>query len=190
VDVNKELAVNKGDAVKPFEDLWEQMHEPICRFVCSRVSNEQDAEDILQDVFIRIYHQMGTVRDSERLDSWMYQIARNRIIDHYRKPRRWVDLPETIAWDEGYDESTMEALLPSIREMVDTLPEPYREALILSDFQRMPQQTLAGHAGVSLSGIKSRVQRARMKVKEALYNCFDFEFDTRGQLMNYSEHCC
>ncbi len=173
-----------------FDTLWDQTHQRICRFVCSRVSNDQDAEDILQDVFLRIYHQLNTVHEDRRLESWMYQIARNRIIDHYRSRRQWVELSETLAEDEDAAEETMEDLLSSLRQAIASLPESYREALVQADLQGIAQQDLAVKLGISLPGAKSRVQRARQKVKEAILRCFDFEFDPRGQIVDYRQHCC
>jgi RNA polymerase sigma-70 factor, ECF subfamily len=173
-----------------FETLWLDLHEPLCRFVCSRTANVDDAEDILQDVFLRAYHHLGTVRDPERLQSWVYQIARRRLIDHYRSRRQWVDLPETLPGDAEQEDETGEPLLASLRDVVDGLPESYREALVLTDLQGMAQQDLAGRLGISLSGAKSRVQRARQKVKETLARCYQFEVDVRGGLMDYSRYCC
>jgi len=173
-----------------FETLWSRAHGPLCRFVFSRVSNAEDAEDILQEVFLSIYRQRDTLRDPNRLESWMYQVARNRIIDHYRRPRRWVDLSETLVSEDAQEEDTLEPLKRSLQEMIVDLPEPYRQALRLVDFEGMPQQDLAHQTGIGLSGVKSRVQRARSKVKEALLKCFDIDFDSRGQVMGARQHCC
>ena len=173
-----------------FNTLWDKMHGPLCGFVCSRLSNPQDAEDILQDVFLRIYHSVDTVRDPQRLESWAYQVARNRIIDHYRGRRQWEDLPETLPVSEEPEQEAAAGLLPAVRKIVHSLPDTDRDALVLADFQGMTQHDLAAQFGVSLSGAKSRVQRARKKVKAALLNCFDLEFDAQGSLMNYSPHCC
>src|SRR6266508_3309492 len=119
----------------------------------------------------------------------MYQIARHRIIDHYRSRRQWVDLSENLVADEVSAEEFTQELLPYIREVVASLPEPYHDALIQTDFKGMSQQDLAGRLGITLSGAKSRIQRARQKVKEAMLHCFDFEFDTHGGVMNYRPHC-
>jgi RNA polymerase sigma-70 factor (ECF subfamily) len=185
-----EMVAQQNPTEQPFEAIWQDLHEPLCRFVCSRTANGDDAEDILQDVFLRAYHQLGTVRDPERLQSWMYQIARNRLIDHYRARRQWVDLPESLILNEEAEEETGEKLLSSLHEVVDDLPEPYRQALVLTDFQGLAQQELAGRLGISVSGAKSRVQRARQKVKDALSRCFEFEYDVRGQVIDYSPICC
>ncbi len=178
-----------------FNTLWDQMHSRLCWFVCSRISDGQDAEDLLQDIFLRIYDQSSSLRDPQRSESWMYQIARNRIIDHYRSRRNLVELPETLVADEAFEneasgDETVNHLVTYLREAMDALPEAYREALIQADIRGMAQQDLAGKLGISLSGAKSRVQRARQKVKDAMLRCFDFEFDARGQIMDYRQNCC
>jgi RNA polymerase sigma-70 factor (ECF subfamily) len=172
------------------EILWEQMHGRLCRFVCSRFADEADAEDILQDVFLKIHANLGKVRDVERIESWIYQIARNCIADYYRGRRRLVPLPELAVRDEYPEEDAAESLAPSVREIVESLPEPYREALILTEYQGLSQAELAERLGISLSGAKSRVQRARQKIKDILLACCHFEFDARGLVYDYREHCC
>src|SRR5574338_331797 len=94
-----------------FEDIWNQMHGRLCWFVCSRVSNTEDAQDLLQDIFVRIYQQRQTIRDTDRLKSWMYQIALIRIFDLYRGRRQWIDLPETLTIDALPDSKVTEELV-------------------------------------------------------------------------------
>ncbi len=118
------------------------------------------------------------------------QVARNRLIDHYRSRRQWDELPETLSVGEEPEEEAAQDLLPYLRETVQALPELYREALVLTDLQGLTQQDLAYRKGISLSGAKSRVQRARDKVKTALLRCFDLEFDPRGGLVGYELYCC
>lgn len=184
------LETTMGQNTLVFKDLWTQMHGRLCGFVCSRVSNPEDAQDLLQDIFVRIYQQRETVQEVDRLESWMYQIARHRVIDYYRSRRAWVDLPETLMSEETPDSAATEDLVPFIQKAVQSLPEPYREALILTDFQGLGQQELANQTSISLPGAKSRVQRARQKVKEALLHCFQFEFDLRGAILDYRRTCC
>lgn len=175
---------------EPFDVLWSRTHQPLCRFVCSRVSNSEDAEDILQDIFLSIYRQRHTLRDPDRLESWMYQVARNRIIDYYRRPRRWVDLSETLASEECQDQDAHASLLEPLQKAIASLPDSYRQALLLADVEGISQQVLAHRLGIGLSGVKSRVQRARSKVKESLLECFNIEFDIRGQVMEVRQQCC
>lgn len=184
------MVIEMKSSTDPFDALWDQTHTCLCWFIFSRVGSEEDAEDLLQDVFLRAYRQLGTVRDPQRLESWLYQIARNRIIDHYRSRQQWVDFTENLVADEDSTEEISINLLPYVCEVIEALPEPDREALLQSDYQGMSQQELACQLGISLSGAKSRVQRARQKVKKALLDCFDFEVDTRGRIMNFRQRCC
>jgi RNA polymerase sigma-70 factor, ECF subfamily len=173
------------------ETLWNQFHDHLYRFISSRLSNEQDTEDIIQEVFLRIHTHLETIRDINKLESWIYQIARNSIIDYYRSQRKLVDLePDLPIEDEYPEEDIAESLAPSIREVVQALPEPYRQALLLTEYQGLSQQKMAETLGISLSGAKSRVQRARQKVKDILLACCHFEFDLRGALYEVRQHCC
>lgn len=173
------------------EMLWNQFHDRLYRFISSRLSNEQDTEDIIQEVFLRIHMHLETVRDMNKLESWIYQIARNSIIDYYRSRRKLVDLKSDLPVEDEYPEEDLaESLAPSIREVVQSLPEPYRQALLLTEYQGLSQQEMAETLGISLSGAKSRVQRARQKVKDILLACCHFEFDLRGTLYEVRQHCC
>jgi RNA polymerase sigma-70 factor (ECF subfamily) len=171
--------------------LWEQCSQRLASFIRSRVGNDDDADDILQEVFIRIHRHLCCQPDWERPDAWFYQIARNLIIDYYRSRKEWAEVPESFPSEPDLPEEDPEAVLAlSLSEMVNELPEPYRQALILTEYQGLSQKELAESQGISLSGAKSRVQRAREKLREMLLNCCHFEFDRRGRVVDYYEHCC
>jgi RNA polymerase sigma-70 factor (ECF subfamily) len=173
------------------EILWNQFHDGLRRFIASRLPSEDDADDILQEVFLRIHTRLETVRDMDKLESWIYQIARNSITDYYRSRRKLVELAADLAVEDDHpQEDAAKGLAPSIQEIVQALPEPYREALILTEYQGLSQKEMADHLGISLSGAKSRVQRARQKVKDVLLACCHFEFDVRGTLYDVRRHCC
>jgi RNA polymerase sigma-70 factor, ECF subfamily len=80
-------------------------------------------------------------------------------------------------------------LIPSVKAMVDSLPDTYREALILTEYEGLTQRELAERLGLSLSGAKSRVQRAREKLKAMLLDCCHFEFDRLGKIIDYQPNC-
>ncbi len=171
--------------------LWDQYSRRLLAFLRGKVSNEADAEDLLQEVFLRIHTNLAGLRSLCRLESWVYQIARNAVIDHYRSRRITEDLPETLAVDQAFYEEDLEAeLAPSLRELVNTLPEPYREALLLTEYQGISQKDLATRLGISNSGAKSRVQRARAMIRDNLLSCCHFELDRRGRIVDYYERCC
>jgi RNA polymerase sigma-70 factor, ECF subfamily len=174
------------------ESIWETFHIRLHRFILKRVGDENTADDILQDVFLRIHTQMHTLRDGERLEAWMYQIARHAIIDHYRRPGRMIALDDDLPAPEPESPlpDAADEIAASLREMAESLPEPYREALLLTEFEGLSQNQLASRLGLSPSGAKSRVQRARQKIKDSLLTCCHFEFDRYGRIVDYWEHCC
>jgi len=173
------------------EPIWEQFHSRLLKFIRSRVEDAAAADDIIQNVFLRIHTNMESLSDSNRLESWIFQIARNAIIDHYRRRRDLVEISETTPADDDFIEpDAAEILASSMRSMVDELPEPYRQALILTEYDGLTQAELAERLGISLSGAKSRVQRARQRIKDELLACCHFEFDRYGRVVDYWEHCC
>lgn len=173
------------------ETLWTRFSARLRAFVQSRVSDPATTEDILQEVFIRVHRQLCCQPEWERPDSWFYQIARNLIIDHYRRRRELVELSDSLPAEPDLPEADPAAELAlSLKEMIDELPEPYRQALLLTEYQGLSQKQLAESQRLSLSGAKSRVQRAREKLRDMLLQCCHFEFDRRGGIVDYYEHCC
>ena len=178
--------------MKSLETLWADVSTELRAFIRSRVEDDAAADDLLQEVFIRIHQNMVRLRESERIHSWVYQIARNAIIDHYRSRRNLTILPEVLPdpTDLFQAPDAAQELTGSIRQMVEALPEPYRQALLLTEFEGLSQQELADRLGISLSGAKSRVQRARQRIKDELLTCCHFEFDRYGRVIDYWQRCC
>jgi RNA polymerase sigma-70 factor, ECF subfamily len=172
------------------EQLWETFSVPLYQFIRRRVSDPHNAEDILQDVFLKIHMRIDTLQQHDRIAAWMYQIARNAIADYYRAQRPMTELPETLALpDDMEEDDVVRELLPCVTAMVDGLPDTYREALRLTEYQGLSQKQLSTQLGISFSGAKSRVQRARAKIKEQLLDCCHFQLDHAGRIINYQPHC-
>ncbi len=173
------------------EKIWEEFHPRIKQFILKRIPDEHNAEDILQEVFLKIHARIDTLRDEEKLQSWMYQIARNVIADYYRQHKATVALSEALLLPEEpvVDDDVVKDLLPGVRTMVNSLPDEYRQALLLTEYEGLTQRELAERLGLSLSGAKSRVQRAREKLKAMLLDCCHFEFDRLGKIIDYQPRC-
>jgi RNA polymerase sigma-70 factor, ECF subfamily len=176
--------------ITPSEQLWETFNAPLQQFIRRRVRDQHSAEDILQDVFLKIHLQIGTLHSQERIAGWIYQITRNAIVDYYRAQRPVLDLSETlVAPDDRTEDDMVRELLPCLAAMVDALPVTYREALRLTEYQGLSQKALSEHLGISFSGAKSRVQRARAKLKQQLLDCCHFQFDHAGRIIDYQPRC-
>lgn len=168
------------------EQIWNEHRSALHAFIRQRVSVPSDADDLLQDVFVRVHERIGTLRDEESLKAWIYRIARNAIVDHSRTKKETQELPESLADPGGEDtDGAQKAISECVLPFVQRLPEPYRQAVMLSEIEGMTQQAVADRLGLSLSGAKSRVQRGREKIKEMLLDCCRFEFDSRGTVIGY-----
>lgn len=172
-------------------ELWQEFHDRLYRFIQQRVKNPADADDILQDVFLRIHHRLSTVRDRDRLVSWMFQIARHAVIDHYRSSSRHWDVATereielAASPDEEADTTLNQELATCLRPMLLALPSTYQEALRLVELEGMTQKAAAERLGLSLSGAKSRVQRGRQQLKAMLLRCCEIERDRLGNVLDY-----
>jgi RNA polymerase sigma-70 factor, ECF subfamily len=181
--------MSRPNMLPSFETIYTDFHSKLYNFIAGRVSDPDAAEDILQDVYLKIHAKMGGLRETDRLESWIYQITRNAIVDHYRRTRPQDELSESLAppLDEEPDATTQ--LASSVQGMLNCLPDKYREALELTELQGLSQVELAARLSITVSGAKSRVQRAREKLKEAFLDCCHFEFDKLGKIMNYHPKC-
>src|ERR1700730_3811977 len=175
------------------EQVWEAFHTHLQQFIRKRVPDDSTAEDLLQGVFLKIHQRIETVKDVEIRESWVCQITGHVIIDYYRgKERPWaaLDAPEVLKLAEDLPDDDVESeLFPSVRAMVKSLPEHDRQALVLTEYQGLTQRELAERLGLSFSGAKSRVQRAREKLKQMLLECCHFELDRRGHVIDYQPRC-
>jgi RNA polymerase sigma-70 factor (ECF subfamily) len=175
------------------EELWQGMHDGLRAFIAKRVSDQSHAEDVLQEVFVRVHRQLESVNDPRRIISWIYQVTRNAIIDYYRKPARRHEIPAGLSADieavggELQEESgdSGSELAGCLRPMIERLSRDYREAITLVELDGLTQQAAAEQMGLSLSGMKSRVQRGRKQLKQMLDDCCLIELDRRGGVIEY-----
>jgi RNA polymerase sigma-70 factor (ECF subfamily) len=178
---------------------WRPFVDGLRRFIAGRVP-AADAEDVLQDTLLRLHEAADSLRDADRAEAWVFSIARRTIADYYRaRERRPVDGTAGTAADVTAEGSAAEALLAAyegghgvheevlswLRPMAEDLPEMYRRPLLMADFEGHTQQEVADALGLSLSGAKSRVQRARTKLGERLRRCCEVEFGPDGRALDF-----
>jgi RNA polymerase sigma-70 factor, ECF subfamily len=173
-------------------DLWQTFHDRLHQFVRQRVQNPADADDIVQEVFLRIHQRLSTLKARDRLIPWMFQIARNAVIDYYRSPLRRREIPmadevEQQLSDSQDDDnpSLNQELAACLRPFLATLPDTYRIPLEWVELQGMSQRAVASQLGLSISGAKSRVQRGRQKLKALFLQCCEVQLDRVGNVINY-----
>jgi RNA polymerase sigma-70 factor (ECF subfamily) len=170
--------------------IWNEFSGPLKRYIIKRVANAEDAEDILQEVFLKIHNNLKNLEDEKKIHAWIYTITRNTITDYYRKNSR---MPELTELDENISENNSLELTASLeiaaclQGMIDNLPAKYKVVILQSEFAKLSQKEISEKLGISVSAVKSRVQRGRKMLKEMLMGCCQLEFDSRGHVIDY-EH--
>lgn len=170
--------------------VWHQMHERLLAYIQRRVATIHDAEDILQDVFVRIHANLHRLKDTQSITAWIYRIARNAVTDYRRKQATATKALAGLAEEgdepgEAAGEETTGEFARCLEPLLDELPEPYRQAVAMTELNGVSQKDAAGKLGVSVSGMKARVQRGRRKLKDAVLDCCSVELDRRGGLADF-----
>jgi len=168
------------------DEIWQSLRGSLGSYIRRRIRSPQDAEDILQEVLLKTLKGIATLKDPTALAPWAYRIAQNAIADYYRRARPADALaPDTPDPQAEAAEDLNRELAGCLAAMIEDLPEPYREALILVERDGMTQREYATRCGLSVSGAKARVQRARRTLKAKLLGCCRVELDRLGNVLDY-----
>lgn len=168
---------------------WAVTLDRLTAFVAARVGDRETAADITQDVIVRSIAS-GALEHVDDPAAWLYRSARNAVIDHYRTRRAHAaddDLenwPELNTSDSQPNDATRE-LAHCLRPLLEQLPPTARDALVSVDLDGATHREAAETLGISVSGMKSRVQRARRDLKELLEQCCTVDVDNRGAVADY-----
>ena len=181
------------------EPPWEELDANLRAFIGRRIRNQADVDDLVQRVLLQIVKGLASVRDTERLHAWVYRTARNVIVDHYRSAPVRRELPSGDAIDiadmqqpgvpepAGDDErAALAELAACLAPMLQRLPPAHREAIEMTELGGLNQAAAARQSGVSVSGMKSRVQRGRRELRTLLDQCCRIQLDCRGGVVAYA----
>jgi RNA polymerase sigma-70 factor, ECF subfamily len=191
-------SIDRNSASQPeLLAIWQELQTRLRAFIAARVADQADVEDLLQEVFLRIHRHLDSLEQADRLQAWVYQITRNAIIDHYRAPSVRRELPAggpadldgldstAVLPGEAGDAAELRELAACLHPLIERLPGTYRQAIRLTELDGVRQNAAAAQLGVSVSGMKSRVQRGRQHLKQMLLECCHLELDRRGGIIDY-----
>jgi len=171
------------------DTIWATFSDRLRAFIGSRIREESEIQDVLQDVFAKIHAGLDSLREGEKLEAWLFQVARRAIIDHFRShsgKRRTAELPEELSQEIPATDVSAE-VASWLDPMMSLIQEEDREALRLTDLEGASQKELASRLGISVTAAKSRVQRARQKLKDAILECCHIELDRRGNAIDFTK---
>jgi RNA polymerase sigma-70 factor, ECF subfamily len=167
------------------QEIWTDLHQELKKFIFSKVKDNVTTEDILQDVFLKIHLNIHTLTDCSKLTSWVYQITRNTVADHYRKKNLEVQIDGFEFVEQESEEPVYVSLSNCINQKINKLPEKYKHAMLLTYSDNYAQITLAEKLNISYSGAKTRVQRGREKLKELILDCPNIKAGIKGNPIAY-----
>jgi RNA polymerase sigma-70 factor (ECF subfamily) len=150
-------------------------------FVYKRVKDKELTEDIVHDVYLKVQSKIDQLQHDEKITGWIYKIARNAIADHFRSKSKIVQNHD-LDWESDYNVLN-DCVSYCLNEMLLTLPEKYRQAIELTEIENLSQTDLATKLGISYSGAKSRVQRARQMLKEKMDKSYRIKMDSYGNVI-------
>jgi RNA polymerase sigma-70 factor (ECF subfamily) len=166
---------------KAFQNLFEAYQRPVYNFIYRMIGNEEDAEDVTQEVFFKVYKKLASLREAKFFSTWLFSIAKNEAVTASRRKNRRlatslhefddnqevtvlgdviVENPENDIVNHEFEEIIQDILLE--------IPEIYRTAFVLGAIQRYPYEKVAEMLGCSIGNIKSRVFRARAQIAKKL----------------------
>lgn len=176
---------------------WSAFETKLRSYVAHRVEAGY-VDDLVGEIMLRLARREADWQTANKPAAWMYRVATNIITDHYRRravEKRVIEsheqTPDLEASDNQLPQSSatpspQQELAQCLLPLLNKLPDQYHQAVQLIDIEGTPQAEAATQLGLSLSAMKSRVQRGRLKLKELLLNCCTIEVNKRGGIVDYS----
>lgn len=174
------------------EESWREVMRAVRIYVGRRIDNPEDRDDLVQDVLLRIHRGLPNLNSRETPGPWIYGIAHNAVVDHWRKRGRGAPVPIDAAEaalgelpDETDDgEALQQTVAAYLAEAITRLDPPYRETLMLTELKGAKYAYAARTLGVSLAAIKSQVLRGRELLRQALIRCCEIELGATGRVLD------
>ena len=170
------------------KETWEELRLNLKRFVRTKVDADV-SEDLVHDILLNVIQNEDKFKEADNPTAWLYTVAKNKITDYYRKRPKINAVTKMQEIEEfNYEsENVMQDFSECLRPLVERLEPKYREAMLRADFNGAKQAEAAKKIGITLSAMKSRIQRARTRLKTELLNCCSVEVDRFGKIIDYTQ---
>ena len=166
------------------KNAWRQHQAELRSFLAHRTGSASEADDLLQEVFLKALYQGEDFCSLENARAWLFQVARNLLIDRLRLAKEQVPLPDDLIAEGAPETAPVDLLSHCLPRVLSELSAEDRDAIVLCDIQGMTQKAFAERLRLSLPAAKSRVQRARLRLRAQLAEACQLTFDEKGKV------CC
>ena len=177
----------------PLEMIWSRFGQQLSELICHKTGHQDHCQDILQEVYIKLVKNVDKIEKADNVLPYIVKIANNTIVDYYRAHQDTIsadaariDLPAAADANQPREDPTSRLARSFMLELIEALPPLYRQALVRTELEGISQKQLAEELGISYSGAKSRVQRAKEMVRQSILNCCNYKFDKYGNVIS----CC
>ena len=167
--------------------IWAEYGVAIKAFLHSKVANHADVDDLLQEIMLKTHKNLDSLHEESSVKAWLFQIANRSIIDFYRKGGPSKSFDFEVVWEEDESGRVRQELATCIVPFIKALEPDEAKMLMAIDIHGQSQKEYAHEHGVAYSTLKSRVQKARERLREVFESCCEFSLDVNGQIIDYKE---
>jgi len=166
-------------------EIYETFKKPLLYFILKNVSNKNIAEDLLHEVFIKAYANFDTLKEKEKIQSWLYMIARNTITDYFRKKQISSTENTDLFFEENIEESVINELSCCLKTLIKKLPQNQKSVLEAVYFNEKSLLEYSHENNIKLSTVKSHSKRAKEKLKNIFNECCSFQLNKKEEIVDY-----
>lgn len=176
----------KNDIMETSSEFYEKIYKQIGVYIRKLTSDSEYIDEVTQEVFLKIHHSLGTLKNNEKLTSWLNRIVYTTLMDHYNK-RKKTPVPDAMFFDVQPDDQNdgNPELIACVMELLEFLPVEQRELMKAVEIDGLKQTDYAKQNNMKLSTVKSRVQRAKQKIKEQVFSGCFLQTDKFGNVVDY-----
>lgn len=164
-------------------ELWEAYQKALLHYLLKMTRDPEQAEHLCSEVLLKIYASCCSGRTIKNIRSWLFQIAHNTCVDHFRKSNKTksleIDIPVPNEDDIYRDAANL------VEPLIGLLPDKYSQPLVLAEIKNLKHQQVAQQLGLSLPATKSRILRAKKMLQETIVECIHIEVDASGHLEDF-----
>jgi len=192
------LKKNNTQETINIESIWTNVYGKLFGFISKHAINKDDVNDIIQDTFLKVKTNIDSLRNPAKVESWIFQIARNTMNDFFREKKKLFEAeentkevsiePNAFAEEDIKIKIQTQEFSEYAGFIVSELPEKYRNAVYMADIEELSMKEVAEELNISVSGAKSRVQRGRKMIKEIILKCCEVNTDKYGNIIDYEPH--